>query len=618
MTHIHEGSLLWEMGDEERGQNAGWPERYRPQNLDQMALDPLVRRQIEAYLRSEFLMHHLIFHGPPATGKTTLANIIAWKFFPHAHHDHVIRVSGSETRSVEYVRDTVMPWVRARGGLWRVLGADWHGMALFSEADGLTPEAQATLKDAMETYAATTAFVFTTNSLDKLDRAIRSRCQTIEMRVPPFEERLRILSAVLESERIEADPFVAVEFAEAYEDMRELLRAAQDSIAIHGELRMPDGTARRPETLWPIPIEGAEMLDAIAAAFTRYLSLPEGGATALALWAVFAHAHGASGHSPILAAVSPVKRSGKTLLFEVLSQLTPRAIFTSNITPACIFRLGGVVDEEQTDGNQVVTPPAFTLLADEGDTWLKLRPEIQGVLNSGHTRRAAYIIRVVGNEPKRFSTFFPKALALINRSTTELPTTVLDRSIVIPMQRRRRDEILARLRFDHENDELSALRKQGARWAHDNFGQLRDANPITPDCIGDRAADNWRPLLAIAEAAGARWAERAHAACLILSGVVDETGELTVVLLNDIRDIFLSDRERPDRLPTSELVVSLRSISDHAWATLTPYRLSLFLRPFGIRPRALWATSGDRKKTLRGYYLADFSDAFDRYGQGGG
>jgi hypothetical protein len=614
VTQLHDGSLHWEMGDSDRHRNTSWTELHRPHTLEDLALDSAVRRQIAGYMAADALPHHLILHGPPATGKTSLADILAQHSFSSNQHEHVIRVSASETRSVEFVRDQVIPWVRSRGGLFRILGGDWRGMVLFSEADGLTAEAQAVLKDAMEQYASTTAFVFTTNSIDKLNEALRSRCMVIEMRNPPFEERVRVLSKVLEREGIESDPFSLVEFASAHCDMRVLLRAAQDSVASHQELRLSGVGVSPSATAWPTPVDGAEVLDGMVDAFARYLSLPNGGAPALALWVMFAHSHEAFAYSPLLAAVSPVKRSGKTRLFEVLSQLTPRALFASNITPASIFRLGGaVVDEAPDNGGRVAMPPALTLLADEGDTWLKLRPEIQGILNSGHTRRGAYIVRVVRDEPRRFSTWFPKALALIDKSATQLPPTVIDRSIVIPMRRRRSNEMLEVLRFDRLSEELQTLRMQAARWSHDHFEQLCDASPNTPDGIEDRAADNWRPLLAIAEVAGGQWPEWARAACLVLSGVADETGELTVVLLSDIQDVFVSDEAQPDRLPTQDLVASLRAIQDHPWATLTPYGLSLLLKPFNIRPRALWHTTGGRKRTLRGYFLKDFQDAFERY-----
>ena len=89
---------------------------------------------------------------------------------------------------------------------------------------------------------------------------------------------------------------------------------------------------------WPDPVDGAALLDALAASFTRYVVLPDGAANALALWVVFAHAHDAAQVSPIMAVVSPEKRCGKTTCLTILQALAPRALPTANITAAALFR----------------------------------------------------------------------------------------------------------------------------------------------------------------------------------------------------------------------------------------------------------------------------------------
>jgi hypothetical protein len=75
------------------------------------------------------------------------------------------------------------------------------------------------------------------------------------------------------------------------------------------------------------------------------------------------------------------------------------------------------------------------------------------------------------------------------------------------MYRRRRDEIVERLRLDRL-DEFIPLARRCARWALDNVARLRGADPPVPAELHDRAADNWRPLLAIADLAGGDWPEK--------------------------------------------------------------------------------------------------------------
>ncbi len=145
------------------------------------------------------------------------------------------------------------------------------------------------------------------------------------------------------------------------------------------------------------------LLDAIAATFTRYIALPTHaehrdralGVARLRLPGVV--------DSPFLAITSPVKRCGKTLLLIVLGAIVPRRLFASNVTPAVLFR--------------TIEKYRPTLLIDEADMFIRENDELRGVLNSGHTRTTAIVIRAVGDDhdPRAFSTWCPKAVALIGR-----------------------------------------------------------------------------------------------------------------------------------------------------------------------------------------------------------
>lgn len=107
---------------------------------------------------------------------------------------------------------------------------------------------------------------------------------------------------------------------------------------------------------WPHEVDGAELLQEIVAALESYVVLPEGASLALALWILHAHAHDAALVSSILTIVSPDRRCGKTTTMSVIQFLVPRAIPTSNITTAAVFR---AVEKWQP-----------TLLIDEADTGL--------------------------------------------------------------------------------------------------------------------------------------------------------------------------------------------------------------------------------------------------------
>ena len=184
-----------------------------------------------------------------------------------------------------------------------------------------------------------------------------------------------------------------------------------------------------PIELWPEPVDGNELLTALTSAVQKYVALTNAEALAVALWIVLAHAFEAFQILPILAVSSPVKRCGKTTLLTVLHELVPRPLMGSNLTSAVVYSMEA--------------PP--TLLVDEADTFLPRKQELRGILNSGHHRKGAFVIRAhVGKRGVRrteqFSTFFPKAIALIGG----LPSTLADRSIHIKLKRKLRSEKLQR------------------------------------------------------------------------------------------------------------------------------------------------------------------------------
>jgi putative DNA primase/helicase len=150
-----------------------------------------------------------------------------------------------------------------------------------------------------------------------------------------------------------------------------------------------------------------------------------------------------------------------------------------------------------------------------------------------------------------------------------------------------------------------------ARWARDNLDGLKKADPEIPGALDDRASDNWRPLLAIADCIHGPWPERARQSAVFLSRCRDETGGEGVELLRDIKRLF--EERRTDFLGSKEIVERLSDEPLLRWASyrdgqpLTERRLSDLLRAFEIYPTK--ASDGRR----RGYRRPDFEDAFSRY-----
>ncbi len=351
---------------------------------------------------------------------------------------------------------------------------------------------------------------------------------------------------------------------------------------------------------WPDPVDGAQTLDAAAKRFALYVALPPGAADALALWVTHTHCYTAFIYTPRLNLCSPEKGCGKTLALDVVASLTPRALRTESITPAVLFRL--------------VELSKPTLLLDETDSYINDAEELRGLLNAGHKRGArAYRCEGDSNTVRGFNAFAPAALAGIGH----LPGTLHDRSIVIRLVRARPGEVLARFDSRRVETETELCRKL-ARWTTDNFTRLETADPAMPETAYNRLADNWRPLFAIAEAAGADWPARAAGAFANLTSGEDADAQgIGTILLGDIGAIFAA--EAVDRLPSAKLAEALAKLEGRPWPEfgkppkpITANGLARLLRRFSVAPHTIKLPGGD---TAKGYLAADFADAFARFVQ---
>jgi putative DNA primase/helicase len=347
---------------------------------------------------------------------------------------------------------------------------------------------------------------------------------------------------------------------------------------------------------WPEPIKLGDVLNEVAATVRRYVVVSPEAVDAVALWCAWTYTYEHGRVAPMLAITSPTKRCGKSRLLELLAGVCCRAILACNLTSATTFR----------------TIEAFrplTLLVDEADAGLRDNEELRGIVNSGHYKSTAWVPRCVGDdhEVRLFGTFCPKAIAAIGK----LPGTWEDRSIIVRMERKQKTDKVSPFTA-LEAESLAPLRSK-LFTATDNEAlkqALAGRPPEPPACLHDRAADNWGPLLTVADLAGGDWPRRGRTAAVALSTGRDaDNDELPIRLLIDLRSIFAADGR--DAIPTSELLDALCRIEDAPWATLTrgrpitPHRLGKLLGSFGVRPRH--TRSGNT------YSRADLLPVWERY-----
>jgi len=377
----------------------------------------------------------------------------------------------------------------------------------------------------------------------------------------------------------------------------ELTRLALETARQEDESRRSkedDGKTFKVEDVepWPSPVELRDVLEEAREAVLNHMFMPEDMATAAAIWAAYTHVFDHFDVCPILAITSPTKRCGKSTLLQIMGRLVSRPLTFSNITPAALFR--------------IISDFHPTLLIDEGDTFFEGNSELRGLINSGFLRDAAFVPRVNPEtlQTERFTTWCPKTLAAIGN----LHPTIEDRAIVLRLERKPRDLTKARLTRT-SRERLGLIGRKFARWAKDSADEIDpDCEPDTPECLNDRAADCWRPLLALADLAGGKWPQRVRKAILSLANDEADESETPIRLLRNIGEILSSLDD--DVIETRTLLERLHDYDEwahygYADKPLNAHQLARLLRPFGVRPV--------KTRTIRGYDAADLRAVITKY-----
>ncbi len=347
---------------------------------------------------------------------------------------------------------------------------------------------------------------------------------------------------------------------------------------------------------WPDPVVGEDLLLAICQRVSQHVHLQDRIAlVSIALWVVFTYLLDKVEFNPRLLITSPTKRCGKTTLLGVLAEMVDKALPSSNVSTAALYR---VID--------LYHP---TLLIDEADTFLENRGEMVGIINAGHSRSASCIIRCAGDDhqPKPFSCWSPLVIAMNGRP----PDTIVDRSMVIRMTRKAANQKL--LSMDATSREaMRELGRKAARWAQDNASAVAQRVPVLPSALNSRAGNSWEPLLAIAEVIGGGWPQVARQAAVDLAAAAGEDEDESVMLLRDLKHLF--DVTSSKAIASKAICDQLNSLEDRPWGTargrgLTQHDLAKRLKPFGV-------SSGNVRigtKVNKGYRSDDFQGLWERF-----
>lgn len=283
---------------------------------------------------------------------------------------------------------------------------------------------------------------------------------------------------------------IFIDEARAFWKERKLRVQTFDSFEKNEGLRKitPEEATEDAQEEWPMPVHLPTLLNAIVRLILDHMDMTKRQATTVAVWVVHSWAYDAVDIFPILSISSPTKGCGKTTLVNILENLVREPVSVSGCTMAYIYRR---IEQSRP-----------TMMIDEADSFLGKDKEKIGIINSGWKRGGAYgLTELVGDKhvAKDQSTWCPKVLAGIGQR----PSTLIDRSIPILLQKKRPGKTLKNFRIKQLKKDTEHLRQKLARWTTDNFDELEAMKlPFIPkDLDIGRIGDNWSPLFAIADLA---------------------------------------------------------------------------------------------------------------------
>jgi len=197
-----------------------WVEKYRPAKLDDIILDKRTLKIVKEFKNE---IPNLLFVGNPGTGKTTLARVIVNDILGCNY----LYINASDESGIDTIRHNITNFAQTKsfdGGV---------KVVILDEADGLTPQAQAALRNTMETFAKYCRFILTANYKHKIIPALQSRCQALDIK-PVVELAVKRCYYILKNENVKVSDEQKIKFIQLvkrhFPDLRKAINELQKNV----------------------------------------------------------------------------------------------------------------------------------------------------------------------------------------------------------------------------------------------------------------------------------------------------------------------------------------------------------------------------------------------------
>jgi len=173
-----------------------WAEKYRPKKLSEVINQRHVVERVKAFVEEKNIPH-MLFAGPPGSGKTTIALCIAHELYGNSWRQNVLELNASDARGIDVIRGQVKDFARTKP-----LGEVPYKIIILDEADNLTSDAQQALRRTMEAFTAVSRFCLICNFSSKIIEPIQSRCAVFRFKALTEADVRKFIERIVKGEKL--------------------------------------------------------------------------------------------------------------------------------------------------------------------------------------------------------------------------------------------------------------------------------------------------------------------------------------------------------------------------------------------------------------------------------